>query len=42
MAFKRRPPADDVRRVINLGNNFRAITTNKRGQSSPVGVGARA
>lgn len=31
MAFKRRPPADDVRRVINLGSNFRGVTTNKRG-----------
>jgi hypothetical protein len=32
MAFKRKPPADDVRRVISLGGNFRGVTTNKRGQ----------
>lgn len=32
MAFRRKPPTGDVRRVINLGGNFRGVTTNKRGQ----------
>ena len=32
MAFKRKPPADDVRRVVSMGGNFRGVTTNKRGQ----------
>jgi hypothetical protein len=31
MAFKRKPPPGNVRRVICLGNNFRGVTTNKRG-----------
>ena len=31
MAFKRKPPPGNVRRVISLGNNFRGVTTNKRG-----------
>lgn len=31
MAFKRKPPADDVRRVVSMGSNFRGVTTNKRG-----------
>lgn len=31
MAFKRKPPPGSVRRVISLGNNFRGVTTNKRG-----------
>ena len=32
MAFKRRPPSDNVRRVVCLGKNFRGITTNKSGR----------
>ncbi len=32
MAFKRKPPSGNVRRVISLGNNFRGVTTNKRGR----------
>ncbi len=31
MAFKRKPPPGNVRRVISLGNNFRGVTTNKCG-----------
>ena len=31
MAFKRKPPPGNVRRAISLGNNFRGVTTNKRG-----------
>lgn len=31
MAFKRKPPPGNVRRVMCLGNNFRGVTTNKRG-----------
>ena len=31
MPFKRKPPPGNVRRVISLGNNFRGVTTNKRG-----------
>ena len=31
MAFKRKPPSGNVRRVISLGNNFRGVTTNKCG-----------
>lgn len=31
MAFKRKPPLGNVRRVTSLGNNFRGVTTNKRG-----------
>jgi hypothetical protein len=31
MPFKRKPPPGNVRRVICLGNNFRGVTTNKRG-----------
>jgi hypothetical protein len=31
MAFKRIPPPGNVRRAISLGNNFRGVTTNKRG-----------
>ncbi len=31
MAFRRNPPAGDVRRVVHLGGNFRGVTTNKRG-----------
>ncbi len=31
MAFKRKPPADDVRRVVSMGGNFRGVTTNKQG-----------
>ena len=31
MAFKRKPPPGNVRRSIALGNNFRGVTTNKRG-----------
>jgi hypothetical protein len=31
MALKRKPPPGNVRRVISLGNNFRGVTTNKRG-----------
>ena len=31
MSMKRKPPAGNVRRVISLGNNFRGVTTNKRG-----------
>lgn len=31
MSMKRKPPAGNVRRVICLGNNFRGVTTNKRG-----------
>lgn len=31
MAFKRKPPPGNTRRVICLGNNFRGVTTNKRG-----------
>ena len=31
MAFKRKPPPGNARRVICLGNNFRGVTTNKRG-----------
>jgi len=30
MSMKRKPPTDNVRRVISLGNNFRGVTTNKR------------
>lgn len=29
--MKRKPPAGNVRRVVSLGNNFRGVTTNKRG-----------
>ena len=32
MAFKRKPPPGSARRVISLGNNFRGVTTNKRGR----------
>lgn len=32
MAFKRKPPSGNIRRVISLGNNFRGVTTNKRGR----------
>jgi hypothetical protein len=31
MAFKRKPPSGNVRRVISLGNNRRGVTTNKQG-----------
>ena len=31
MSFKRKPPPGNVRRVINLGNNLRGVTTNKCG-----------
>jgi hypothetical protein len=31
MSLKRKPPAGNVRRTICLGNNFRGVTTNKRG-----------
>lgn len=31
MAFKRKPPTSNVRRVISLENNFRGVTTNKQG-----------
>lgn len=31
MPFRRKPPPGNVRRVIGLGNNFRGVTTNKRG-----------
>jgi hypothetical protein len=31
MAFKRKPPSGNVRRVVSLGNNFRGVTTNKQG-----------
>jgi len=31
MSMKRKPPIGNVRRVISLGNNFRGVTTNKRG-----------
>lgn len=31
MAFKRKPPPGNVRRVVSLGSNFRGVTTNKRG-----------
>jgi hypothetical protein len=31
MAFRRKPPPGNVRRVISLGGNFRGVTTNKRG-----------
>jgi len=31
MNMKRKPPKGNVRRVISLGNNFRGVTTNKRG-----------
>jgi hypothetical protein len=31
MSFKRKPPPGNVRRVVSLGNNFRGVTTNKRG-----------
>ena len=32
MAFKRKPPPLNVRRVRSLGTNFRGVTTNKRGR----------
>lgn len=32
MVLKRKPPPDNVRRVISLGGNFRGVTTNKRGR----------
>lgn len=32
MTLKRKPPPGNVRRVISLGNNFRGVTTNKRGR----------
>ena len=32
MAIKRKPPSDNVRRVISLGNNWRGVTTNKQGR----------
>ncbi len=31
MAFRRKPPPGNVRRVICLGHNIRGVTTNKRG-----------
>ncbi len=31
MAFKRKPPPGNTRRVTSLGNNFRGVTTNKKG-----------
>ena len=31
MSMRRKPPTGNVRRVISLGNNFRGVTTNKRG-----------
>ena len=31
MAFKRKPPPGNVRRVISLGTHYRGVTTNKRG-----------
>ena len=31
MAFKRKPPPGNVRRVVSIGNNFRGVTTNKQG-----------
>ena len=32
MSLKRKPPSGNVRRTICLGNNFRGVTTNKRGR----------
>lgn len=32
MAFKRKPPPGNVRRVVCLGTNCRGVTTNKRGR----------
>jgi hypothetical protein len=32
MAFKRKPPPGNVRRVISLGTNCRGVTTNKSGR----------
>ncbi len=32
MAFKRKPPAGNVRRVVSIGKNCRGITTNKCGR----------
>jgi hypothetical protein len=32
MAFKRKPPSGNVRRVVSLGNNWRGVTTNKQGR----------
>ncbi len=32
MAFKRKPPPHNVRRVVCLGSNCRGVTTNKRGR----------
>ena len=31
MSVKRKPPPDNVRRVISLGNNLRGVVTNKQG-----------
>lgn len=33
MAFKRKPPPDNVRRVISTGQNIRGVITNKAGRS---------
>ena len=32
MAWKRKPPLDNVRRVVSIGKNIRGVTTNKRGR----------
>jgi hypothetical protein len=32
MAWKRKPPPDNVRRVASIGKNIRGVTTNKRGR----------
>jgi hypothetical protein len=32
MAFNRKPPPGNVRRVVSMGSNFRGVTTNKRGR----------
>jgi hypothetical protein len=32
MAWKRKPPPDNVRRVVSIGKNIRGVTTNKRGR----------
>jgi hypothetical protein len=41
MAFKRKPPPGNVRRVISLVNNFRGVTTNKRDHPWPTGPSSR-
>ncbi|NCC35821.1 MAG: hypothetical protein EOM24_27980 [Chloroflexia bacterium] len=32
MSFRRKPPPENVRRVVSLGANCRGVTTNKRGR----------